>query len=72
MYIASSASESLYHDAVRLAERAQRDGVDVTFDSVEGEQHVWPLQAGNHAPADASVARIASWYRAGRTARVSA
>lgn len=72
LYIASSASESLYHDAVRLAERAQRDGVDVTFDSVEGEQHVWLLQAGNHAPADASVARIANWYRASRTARVGA
>lgn len=72
LYIASSASESLYHDAVRLAERAQRDGVDVIFDSVEGEQHVWPLQAGNHPPADASVARIATWYRAGRTARVGA
>jgi epsilon-lactone hydrolase len=72
LYIASSAHESLYADAVRLAERAERDGVDVTFDSVAGEQHVWPLQAGNHGPADTSVERIADWYRAARAARVGA
>lgn len=72
LYIASSDSESLRHDAVRLAERAQRAGVDVTFDTMPGEQHVWPLQAGNHAPADASVARIADWYRTGRRASVDA
>lgn len=72
LYIASSASESLYHDAVRLAERAEGYAVDVTFDTVEGEQHVWPLQAGTHGPADASITRIADWYRASRRARVDA
>jgi epsilon-lactone hydrolase len=72
LYIASSDAESLYADAVRLAARAERDGVDVTFDTVHGEQHVWPLQAGQHGPADDSLDRIATWYRAGRTARVTA
>lgn len=70
LYIASSASESLYHDAVRLSSLAERAGVDVTFDTVDGEQHVWPLQAGNHDPADASLTRIADWYRTGRAARL--
>lgn len=66
LYITSSAHESLYSDAVRLAERARSAGVDVTVDTVEGEQHVWPLQAGRHAPADESIQRIAQWYRASR------
>lgn len=72
LYITSSDSESLFHDAVRLAERAQDAGVDVTFDIARGEQHVWPLQAGRHDAADESLARIASWYRAGRPVRVDA
>jgi acetyl esterase/lipase len=72
LYVAASDSESLYSDAVRLAALAERAGVDVTFDSVPGEQHVWPLQAGNHEPADVSIARIAAWYRDGRTSRIDA
>ncbi|MBN9190251.1 MAG: alpha/beta hydrolase [Microbacterium sp.] len=66
LYITSSAIESLFHDAVRLEERARAAGVDVTFDVVPGEQHVWPLQAGNHGPADDSIRRIADWYHEGR------
>lgn len=72
LFITASDAESLYSDAVRLAERAQRDGVDVTFDTVSGEQHVWPLQAGRHAPADTSIRLIAEWVRATSSAHVSA
>ena len=72
LFITASDAESLYSDAVRLAERAQRDGVDVTFDAVSGEQHVWPLQAGRHAPADTSIRLIAEWVRATSSAHVSA
>lgn len=72
LYIAASDAESLYHDAERLAERAEAHGVDVTFDTVSGQQHVWPLQAGNHGPADDSIQRISDWYRAARGARVDA
>jgi len=72
LYITASDAESLFHDAQRLAARAERDGVEVTFDVASGEQHVWPLQAGRHAPADESLSRIAAWYRAGRPARVDA
>lgn len=70
LYITASETESLYHDAVRLFALAQQADVDVTFDSVHGEQHVWPLQAGNHPPADAAIARIADWLRAGSTLRI--
>ncbi|MGP3533777.1 alpha/beta hydrolase fold domain-containing protein [Microbacterium sp. RD1] len=72
LYIAASDIESLFADAVRLAERARRDGVDVTFDTAVGEQHVWTLQAGQHAPADASIERMAQWYHAARAARIPA
>ncbi|MDL9980048.1 alpha/beta hydrolase fold domain-containing protein [Microbacterium sp. ASV49] len=68
LYIAASATESLYHDAVRLAERARSAGVDVVFDTVDGEQHVWPMQAGNHPAADTSVRRIADWQNESRVA----
>lgn len=72
LFITASDAESLYHDAVRLAERAQAHGVDVTFETATGQQHVWPLQAGNHDPADESIQRIADWYRAARMSRVDA
>lgn len=65
-FITSSDAESLYSDAVRLDERARAAGVDVTFSVAHGQQHVWPLQAGQLAAADESIAQIAAWYRAGR------
>ncbi|WP_368497109.1 alpha/beta hydrolase [Herbiconiux sp. A18JL235] len=64
LYIAASDTESLFHDAQRLDARARAAGVDVTFDIGEGQQHVYPLQAGNHTPADESIEAIAAWYRA--------
>ncbi|MGC0369299.1 alpha/beta hydrolase fold domain-containing protein [Microbacterium sp. SLBN-111] len=72
LFITASDAESLYADAVRLAERAAGFGVDVTFETVSGEQHVWPLQAGRHAPADTSIRRIAEWVRTTSSSRVSA
>ena len=72
LYVTASDSESLYADALRLVEHARRDGVDVVFEPVSGEQHVWPLQAGRHAPADASISRIAEWLRTARDARDAA
>ncbi|WP_257016255.1 alpha/beta hydrolase [Rhodococcus sp. ACS1] len=66
LYITASDTESLYADAIRLHERAVAAGVDVIFDSVSGEQHVFPLQAGLHEAADESIAAVATWYHAGR------
>jgi acetyl esterase/lipase len=47
----------------RLAVEA---GVDVTLSIGEGMKHVYPFLAGRHPEADAEIARIAAWYRAGR------
>lgn len=68
LYITAADIESLYSDAARLHVLAQHAGVDVTFDVAEGQQHVFPLQAGNLAAADTSIAAIADWYRARRAA----
>lgn len=67
LYVTASDAESLLSDATRLAALAGAAGVDVTFDVAPGEQHVFPLQAGRLASADAGVAAIADWYRARRT-----
>jgi len=66
LFITSSDIESLYADGVRLDQRAGAAGVDVTFSIAHGQQHVWPLQAGQLPAADSSIAEIAAWYRAGR------
>lgn len=66
LYIAASDTESLFHDAQRLDALARRAGVDVTFEIGRGQQHVYPLQAGNHGPADDAVAAIAAWYQNNR------
>jgi epsilon-lactone hydrolase len=68
LFVTASDTESLFADAERLGHIARRDGVDVTFSVAHGQQHVWPLQAGNVQAADDSVAEIAGWYRAGRKA----
>jgi len=67
LYVTASDVESLFSDATRLDALARAAGVDVTFDVAHGEQHVFPLQAGNLSSADAGVAAIADWYRARRT-----
>jgi monoterpene epsilon-lactone hydrolase len=72
LFVTASDTESLFADAERLDRAARRDDVDVTFSVAHGQQHVWPLQAGNLPAADDSVAEIAGWYRAGRLARASA
>lgn len=69
LYITAGDIESLYDDAVRLNALAVDAGVDVTYSIGEGMQHVYPFMAGRHDRADAEVARIADWYRAGHTPR---
>lgn len=66
LYITAADIESLYADATRLHTLAQDAGVDVTFDVAKGHQHVFPLQAGQLAAADESIAAIAAWYRTRR------
>jgi epsilon-lactone hydrolase len=68
LYITAADVESLYADATRLHALARDAGVDVTFDVAPGQQHVFPLQAGLLAAADESIAAMAAWYKARRTA----
>jgi len=71
LYICAGDVESLFEDSVRLHERAEQAGVDVTFSIGEGMQHVYPFLAGRHPRADQEIAAIAHWYRAGRAVTVS-
>ncbi len=64
LYIAVGSDEVLLDDALRLHERALAHGVDSTLSIGDGEQHVYPLTAGNSAAADEEIARIARWCRA--------
>ncbi|CAN5543353.1 alpha/beta hydrolase [soil metagenome] len=67
LYICAGDVESLFDDSVRLHSLAGKSDVDVTFSAGEGMQHVFPFLAGRHERADAEIAAIAAWYRAGRT-----
>ena len=66
LYICVSDSESLFDDSLRLRGLAEKCGVDVTLSIGRGQQHVYPIQAGRHAAADAEIAAIAAWYARGR------
>lgn len=64
MYLDAGSAEALLDNATRLAERAERAGVDVTLSVVEGMQHVFPFLTGRAPEADDELRRIADWYRA--------
>jgi acetyl esterase/lipase len=68
LYITAADVESLYADAARLHALAGGAGVDVTFDVAPGQQHVFPLQAGQLPAADQAIATMAAWYRGRRSA----
>lgn len=71
LFVTASDSESLFSDAERLVALARAAEVDVTYSVAHGQQHVWPFQAGNLPAADATIAEIAAWYRAGQPARLT-
>lgn len=62
LYITAGGAESLLDNATRLNDLAQAAGVDVTLSVVEGQQHVFPFNAGRTAAADDQIAAIAKWY----------
>ncbi len=66
LYITAGDIESLWDNATGLDRLARSAGVDVTFSTGEGMQHVYPFMAGNHPRADQEVAAIGEWYRSGR------
>lgn len=62
LYINAGGAESLLDNATRLNDLATAAGVDVTLSVVEGQQHVFPFNAGRTAAADDQIASIAKWY----------
>lgn len=62
LYINAGGDESLLDNATRLAGLGEAAGVDVTLSVVDGQQHVFPFNAGRTAAADDEIARIAEWY----------
>jgi acetyl esterase/lipase len=61
LYLAASRHETLRDDTMRLAERARADGVSVTLELEDGQQHVYQMGAGRLAVADESLTRIGRW-----------
>jgi acetyl esterase/lipase len=62
LYITAGGAESLLDNATRLHDLAEAAGVDVTLSVVEGQQHVFPFNAGRTVAADDQIAAIAKWY----------
>lgn len=60
--ITAGGAESLLDNATRLKDLAEAAGVDVTLSVVEGQQHVFPFNAGRTAAADDQIAAIATWH----------
>ena len=62
LYITAGGAESLLDNATRLNDLATDAGVDVTLSVVDGQQHVFPFNAGHTAAADDQIAAIAKWF----------
>ena len=56
-------AETLLDDASRIAERARKAGVAVTYEPVEGMIHVWQLFASMLDEGQQSIERIGEYVR---------
>jgi acetyl esterase/lipase len=63
LYIQVGGHETLLDDAKRVAEAAQRDGVDVTLEVFPEMQHVFQIGAGNVPESDDAIAKIGAFLR---------
>ncbi len=63
LLILAGNEEVLLDDSTRLAERARLQGVRVTLEVSEGLVHVWPYYAEWIPEGEASLARIAEFFR---------
>jgi len=55
--------ETLLDDSVRLAQLAQKAGVEVVLEVAPEMQHVFQFMAGRASEADEAIARMAAWVR---------
>jgi len=63
LLVVAGTSETLLDDASRLAERARKAGVDVTYEPAEGMIHVWQLFAPMLDEGKESIDRIGRFIR---------
>jgi monoterpene epsilon-lactone hydrolase len=61
VYLCAGSDEALLDNGERFADRARSAGVDVTFDVVPGQQHVFVFMAGRAPAADSTIAAVAAW-----------
>ena len=61
MYIQVGGDEAVLDDSRRLAERAQKTGVDVSLDVFPEMQHVFHFSAGHAPAADEAIRQLALW-----------
>ncbi|HMT50682.1 MAG TPA: alpha/beta hydrolase [Dietzia sp.] len=62
LYITAGSVESLLDNAPRLHDLATAARVDSTLSIGEGQQHVYPFNAGRTRAADDEIAAVAAWY----------
>jgi acetyl esterase/lipase len=63
MHISVGGWEVLLSDAERLAERARKAGVDITYEVGPEMQHVYQLMAGRAPEADRTIENMAQWLK---------
>jgi acetyl esterase/lipase len=63
IYIQVGDEEVLLDDAVRVADKARRAGIDVTIDIFPEMQHVFQIAAGNLPEADDAIRKIGAWLK---------
>jgi acetyl esterase/lipase len=63
IYIQTGGDETLLDDSRKLADLANKSGVDVTLEIVPEMQHVFQFLAGTAPEGDAAIRRLADWVR---------
>lgn len=63
MFLSAGGAETLLDNAERFADTAGNAGVDVTLETSDGQQHVYPFMAGRAPEADETVANAGRWVR---------
>lgn len=63
VFVTAGDAEALLDNATRFVERAQAAGLDTTYESSPGQQHVYQFMAGRSDEADTTIANAGRWLR---------